>query len=155
MLEQLKLYAGAIKTVALVLAGFALAWTIQGWRLDAANAKYDKFVIQTEALGKEAERKAEAQRLNDIKRKEQADAENKHTIDSLRADNKRLRNERAAGSYVPPAGPGASRPDLACFDRTELESALRQLDEEVSGLIGEGAEAVGDLNTAKTWAQKQ
>ena len=42
---------------------------------------------------------------------------------------------------------------LACFDRAELEQALRRFDEGVTGIIGEGdADAVG-LNSVREWAQ--
>jgi len=135
---------------ALVLASMGFGW-VKGAHHEELKAA--KFEAAIEAIGKaQAERTKEINARN-IKLKEQADHENKRTIDSLRADIKRLRNERASTNFLPPAAPGASRPELACFDRTELERTLQQFDNEVTGLIAEGDEATVNLDTAKLWAQ--
>ena len=81
--------------------------------------------------------------------------ENTLALDKLRADNKRLRSARASSSFVPATTTGASRPDLACFGRPELESALRTLDTEIQGLIEIGDEATVNLDMAKRWAGDQ
>lgn len=119
------------------------------------QASFNTFKGGVAALGEQAKTKAALQALADLKNKERADDENKRTVATLRADVKRLRDERdrARGSYVPPAPAGAARPDLACFDRAALESALRELVVEVRGLVDEGAAATVDLNTAKLWEQ--
>lgn len=141
--------------VAGALTGGGAAWTVQGWRLDAVKAEYKGFVDTTRTIGEAAKQAAEATKVADKKRKDQADVENKRTIDTLRADVKRLRERRSGGSFVPAAAPGASRPDLACFDRTELGRTLRNLDLEIQGLIDEGGEATVNLDTAKAWARRQ
>lgn len=139
--------------VAGALTGGGAAWTVQGWRLDAVKAEYKGFVDTTRTMGEAAKEKAEATKAADKKRKDQADAENKRTLDRLRADNQRLRNARAGSNFVPTAAAGASRPDLAAFDRAELERSIQRLDAGIQGLIDEGDEAAVNLNTAKTWAQ--
>lgn len=144
----------------LLLGSFALglasgaggAWTVQGWRLDAVNAEFDGFVTTTKAQGEIAENLAKAKEAEHKREKEIADHEYQTTITGLAADVKRLRDDRARGGYVPAAPAGSRSPELACFDRTELEQALRRFDEEVTGLFAEGdADAVG-LNVARSWA---
>ena len=143
----------ALGSFALGLAsGAGGAWTVQGWRLDAVQAKFDGFVATTKAEGEAAEKLAKAAADEDKRNKERVDREYQTTIAGLAADVKRLRDDRARGGYVPAAPAGSRSPGLACFDRAELEQALQRLDDAISGLIGEGdADAVG-LNVARSWA---
>lgn len=142
---------------AILAFGLALgavpAWVFQGARLDASVAKYDLFVEQVKSVGELAE--VEAKRIEaDHKRlKEVADNENKLALDTLRADIKRMRNERPSGSFVPAAASGSSRPDLACYDRTEFVGAVGRVIDGVRGLADEGSTTTVNLNTAKVWAQ--
>jgi hypothetical protein len=68
-----------------------------------------------------------------------------------------LARVRAAArrSVVPPAPEGTKRPDLACFDRAELDAALGAYRRGVAELVGEGAACAVDLNTARRWWQEQ
>ena len=147
MLPSLYKY-GAYALAAAAIFGF-------GWLQGAHHEqlKVAKFEAATVALGKAAKQRAEQIAAADKLRKENADAENKRTIASLRADVKRLRDERARGNYVPAAPAGSRSPEIACFDRAELERAIQQLDARVSELFAEGDEATMNLNTAKRWAQ--
>lgn len=122
-------------------------------KYDKLQASYNTFKGGVAALGEAAKAKAAQQALHDLKNRERTDDENARTIATLRTDIARLRLERdsARGSYVPAAPTGAARPDLACFDRAALESALRELVAEVRGFVDEGAEATLNLNTAKLW----
>lgn len=132
-------------------SGGGMAWKVQGWRLDAVQAKFDGFVTTTKVQGEAAEKLAKAEAAEDKRKKEIADHEYQTTIAGLTADIKRMRDDRARSNYVPPAPASSRSPGLACFDRAELEQALQRLDDEVSGLIGEGdADAVG-LNVGRTW----
>lgn len=147
----------AVALVLAVVAGGA-AYKMHAHDMIAYNAlktEYDTFKGGVAALGEQAKKDAAKKALDDLKNKERADDENKRVVAALRADIKRLRLEadRARGSFVPPASTGASRPDLACFDRAALESALRELVAEVRGFVDEGAAATVDLNTAKLWEQ--
>ena len=143
----------ALGSFALGLAsGAGGAWTVQGWRLDAMKTEFDGFVTTTKAQGEIAENLAKAKEAEHKREKEIADHEYRTAIAGLAADVKRLRDDRARGGYVPAAPAGSRSPGLACFDRTELEQALQRLDDEISGLIGEGdADAVG-LNVARSCA---
>lgn len=134
-------------------SGGGTAWTVQGWRLDAVQAKFDGFIATTKAEGEAAKKLANDQAAEDKRKKEQADEENARTLSALRADVKRLRDARPGGSFVPAAASGSLRPELACFDRSELERAIRGLDLGVQGLVDEGSEDAVSLNTSKSWAQ--
>jgi len=118
---------------------------------DELADQFSTFKGGVAALGEQAKKDAAAKAVKDKANKEKADAENKRTTDALRADVERLRDERdrARGSFVPAAPAGARRPDLACFDRAELESAIRGLVTDVRSLVDEGSQATVDLNTAK------
>lgn len=142
----------AILTFGLAL-GAVPAWVFQGARLDASVAKYDLFVEQVKSVGELAE--VEAKRIEDKydQLKKDADRENKLALDTLRADIKRMRNERPGGSFVPAAAAGSIRPDLTCYNRTEFVSAIGRLVDGVRGLTDEGSAATVNLNTARAWAQ--
>lgn len=133
-------------------SGGAGAWWVQGVRLDNLQNKYDKFVNDTAALGKQAAMEKKATEAADKLKKEKSDVDHKTALSKLAADNKRLRNERAGRGYVPEAPAASRRPDLACFDRSELDVALRRFDQEVSGIVEEGAANTLTLKDAQTWA---
>ena len=122
-------------------------------KYNALKAEYERFKGGVAALGEAATKAVADEVANGVKLKARTDDENKRVVASLRADIRRLRDDadRARGSHVPAAGAGAVRPDLACFDRAALESALRGLVAEVRGLVDEGAEATVNLNAAKLW----
>lgn len=141
--------------LAAFLAGGSAAWTAQGWRLDAVQSEFDGFVATVKAQGEAALVLKAAQEKKDKLDKERTDAEVKHNLDRLRADNKRLRDARAGSRFVPSAASPASSPERACFDSTQLESAIRILDSEVSGLVEQGSEAIVKLNAAKDWALRR
>lgn len=133
-------------------SGGAGAWWIQGLRLDAVQAEYDGFVATTRAEGEVAKKLAAAAAAEDKQKKEHSDHEYQTTIASLAADIKRLRDARSGSRFVPAPPAGSRRVELACFDRAELERALRDFDTAIQGLVDEGsADSVG-LNVARSWA---
>ena len=136
---------------ALIAAAFGGVCWLQGAHHEQLKAA--RFEAATVALGEAAKQRNAQIATADKLRKEQADAENNRTITSLRADNKRLRDERARSSYVPAAPAGSRSPEIACFNRANLERAIQQLDDRVSELFAEGDEGTVNLNTAKRWAQ--
>ena len=143
----------------LIGLGFGGGWWVNGNRLEvkiqALDAQFMQFKTATAQQGAAAQTKNALIALKDLRDKERADDENRRIADSLRADVGRLRDaaDRARGSFVPAAPAGAGRPELACFDRAGLESALRDLVAEIRGLVDEGAAAALALDTAKRWAQ--
>lgn len=128
------------------------AWWVQGQRLAATQARFDGFVGTVKAEGEAAKKLAEAKAVEDKRIKESSDHEYETTIASLRADVKRMRDDRARSRFVPAAPAGSRSVDLACFDRAELERTLRDFDTAIQGLVDQGsADAVG-LNVARRWA---
>ena len=134
------------------VSGGTAAWKFQGMRLATVQAKFDGFVATVKAQGEAAQTLKLAQETQDKLNKEQTDAETKRTLTTLRADVKRMRDARAASRFVPAAASATGSPDRACFDRTQLESAVRVLDSEVSGLVEQGSEAVTKLDLARAWS---
>lgn len=130
------------------------AWWVQGLRLDAVQAEYDGFVAATKAQGEAANKLADATAAEDKRKKESSDHEYQTTIASLRADVKRMRDDRARSRFVPAAPASSRNPGIACFDRAELEQAIRRLDSGVSGLIAEGDAGAVGLNVARGWASR-
>ena len=115
-------------------------------------------IVRTE--GEKAKEAARVKEMADKLAKDTADAENlktKKDLDSLYAAYRSLRDQRArSGSGLLPAPPsGSASPATASFDRSALDNALSGFDKGVTGLIREGDQAIADLNTARTWAQKR
>ena len=137
---------------ALVAASMGFGY-VKGSQHEALKAA--RFEAATEALGKAAQTAKVAKEKQDQLNKEQTDAKVKISLDKLRADNQRLRNERAIISFVPEAASVAGKPDRACFNRTGLESAIRVFTEEVSGIVEQCGETVIKLDAAKEWAQNR
>lgn len=132
--------------------GGTCAWNWQASKVEAITIKYDSFVENTRLLGKAAAKETETTNSRNQANKTKADHENTLALTTLRADVKRLRDSRASGGYLPsPTGPTA-RPDLACFDRTELEQSIRVFDVGLQGIVDEGSETTVNLNAAKRWA---
>lgn len=104
------------------------------------------------SVGDAQEARTKERILLDKQRKKEADNENRKLHADLDVATKRVR-ERARGSYVPPAAPGAKRPELAAFDRAELDRTIREFTQEVAGFIEQGDQARLDLDTVKRWAQ--
>jgi hypothetical protein len=131
---------------ALLLTGYIKGCTDE-------RVKSVAFQAKVEALGEEAKKRVKEQEAKDKLKKEQADRENQVSSKRIADLSRQLRESRSAKRYVPPAAPGSASPDRATFDRAELESAIRRLDAEVSGIAAQGDQAVTDLNTARKWAK--
>ena len=133
-------------------SGAGGAWLVQGLRLDAVKAEYAGFVATAKAQGEAAKKLADATSAEDKRKKERSDHEYQTPIASLRADVKRMRDDRARSRFVPAAPAGSRSVGLACFDRAELEQALQRFDDGISGLIAEGDAGAVGLNVARSWA---
>lgn len=140
----------------LALALLAAALWGHGWVKGNASGRAEgvAFQAETRTTGEIAAKAAQVQQARDQARKEASDASYTKALALLSADHQRLLNARAGGSYLPPALAGASRSDLACFDRAELESALGRLDRGVSIIVGEGDQVALRLKLAVEWATR-
>jgi hypothetical protein len=154
---------GAIAAGAAILTLSGLLW-LQTSRLDRCveakakvAAEFEVFVQEAKRLGEAAQREAHAEMLRDKMWKELNDAKNTADMAALRAERDRLRRDRAGarGGVVPPAPAGTRDPATACFDRPQLERAIRDFEAGVEGLIEQGDEARVGLDGAKRWAQKR
>jgi len=147
------LLVGAI-CAALVGLGGVLAHKYYAPKLEAEKRAFAEFRGGVEALGRAAEKRARETDEANRKRKVSADDENRRSTDKLLADNRRLRDERdnARRGFVPSPAPDSRSPDLACFARTELESAIGELVGSLRGLAQEGDQSALSLRIAREWA---
>lgn len=137
----------------LVIGLVAAGVCIYVWDAERTKTQYAEFKAHVRVLGEAAEKETKRRIEHDRKLKEKADAENTKLRADLAAADKRLRDERARRSRVPAAPAGSRRPDLATFDRAELERAMAHLDERGADIARKGTEAAIDLDTAKRWAK--
>ena len=135
-----------------LVSGAGPAWYVQGLRVTAAKSEFAAFVSITKAQGEAAQREADAKAKADRQLKESSDHEYETRIASLTADVKRMRDDRARSRFVPAAPANSRSPGLACFDRADLDGALRRLDAGISGLIEEGDAGAVGLNAGRRWA---
>ncbi len=135
----------------LALATAAAGAATKGW-IDE-KAAFDSFRGATAALAKEAEGKTEVRIKFDKLNKEKTDADHDTKVAALAATLGELRKSRPAGSFVPAAPAGASRPELLCFDRAEYQQADGEFTAEARGLADEGTASTVDLDAVKEWAQ--
>jgi hypothetical protein len=147
--------------LALAVAGDALLakfYVASQKEVARVQQAYDSFKAQVKVEGEEAQKKADAAVLQAKQDKEKADAENvkaKSDLAGLYAAYRSLRDHRdsTTGSILPPAAPGTTSPQTACFDRPALDNALSGFDAGITGLLEVGDKAITDLNTARAWAQ--
>ena len=140
----------------LALALLAVALFGFGWIKGASHAegKLAAFQAETRTAGEIAAKAAQVQEAKDRQRKEASDASYTKALAQPSADNRRLHDARSGGGNLPTAPTDTRSPDLACFDRSDLERAIRRLDAGVSGLVGEGDQVALRLRLAVEWAAK-
>jgi len=139
--------------VAVAVIGLTVAWRVQTARLDTVKREYAAFQAQVKALGDVAEAKARAKEKADLAIKTRIDHENKTLRATLAAESKRMSDARAGSSFLPQPSTGTPSPTVTA-DRAKLETALRDFDTAVAGLVDEGDRAIADLNSAKSWASQ-
>lgn len=147
------LYLWIAGVIAATIIGLSIAVKVQTARLEAVKAEYSAFKAQVAALGEAAAKEAARVNLANQKAKEVADAKTKALLVANADLGKRLRDARSNSGFLPKPPADSRSPQLACFQRTELESALQRLDAGVSELIGEGATFQLRLATAAEWAK--
>lgn len=141
-----------------IIAALAIVLALGSWggyqtiRKNQVQTEYADFRREVAKAAQAAAEQSLQKTIADEKRKEESDAENLRLRADLAATTRRLRDARASVSFVPAPAANAPDPAIACFDRSQLDGALRKLDSDVQGLIDEGAAALIDLDTAKRWA---
>lgn len=142
-----------VAMVTALAVGFGAAWSIQGIRLDKERDKYNTLETNVKSAGQVANVVNKAKTDADLQLKKAADRDYQTSIARLNSDVKRLRDARSSRSYLPAAPAGSRSPALACFDRSELEQSIKQLDAGLSGLTEEGDAATIAINSLRGWAQ--
>lgn len=144
-----------------MIAGLPLTWIVAVafavsvggyvWHCEKSKDNFKKLVYQLEAQAKEQEKRNKERADQQAKAKEEADAKAKRDTAQLHRTIARLRDERSRASLVPAAPAASDDPARACFDRAELDGALRKFEEGITGLLAEGEQAVIGLDAAKAW----
>jgi hypothetical protein len=137
---------------ALIIGGLGIALKVQTSRLDSVKTEYAAFRAQVAAEGKIAQAKTIATIAADKAKQEKANVDHAKAVVTLNATIKRLRKSRPSSSFVPATATASLSFDRACFDRPQLERAIREFDSGVQGLVDEGSQVMVDLNAAKEWA---
>ena len=131
-----------------------LATIITGYVLHCEHVKSDRaaFISKLQTQAEEQQRKIELKETQDKLEKEKADAQNLRAVNALRDTVKRLRDERAGSSILPPAPANAASPNDITFNRPLVERAISEFVERTAGLVIQGDQAIADLDTAKKWS---
>ena len=148
--------------VVIALAAFGGFMYVRGGvgpkaELAASKATFAAFVAQTKALGETAQKAADARKKADQQAKESTDAKIAAVQAAADSTIGKLRHDlatRTSGHYLPAAPVASSRPDLACYDRAALESAIGAFIADARAIADSGTAATIDLNGAKEWAAK-
>lgn len=155
MIPPIALKIGAIGLIlgATYISGCVRGSEMANDRIQRITEDYANFRINTEIVGKAAQRDADAIKATNEARKAASDESYSKALSVLGADLERLRRARSSTDYLPPAPADTKCPEgWACFNRAELQQAIRQLDEGVSGILAEGDSVRLRLDTAIRWA---
>ena len=147
---QLLIYSWLAAAAVMLVMGIAIK--VESSRLESCKTEHAAFQASVKAQGEVAIAKTKAEIERQAKLLKESEVNSAKAKSDLSVANKRLRDERARSSRVPAAPAGSAKPDLACFGRADLERALQQLDEGVSGLADEGDQNTLRLKMSREWA---
>jgi hypothetical protein len=121
-----------------------------------ANQELATYRANVEAEGRSAQAAADARRKLDEQRKAASDESYAKALGVLGHDLGELRKRATArGDFVPAKPADSVCPQgWACFDRAALESAIRQLDAGVSGIVAEGDQVRLRMDESIKWANR-
>lgn len=133
----------------------ALALGAGGYVIHCQHVKKDRneIISNLEREAQEQKKRNDEREAREKRAKQEAEANAKRNLDQLHRTIARLRNERNRAPSVPAAPANASRPELACFDRAELNRTVGNFEAGVEGLIGEGAASAIEMEAVKAWAR--
>ena len=137
--------------------GFYEGWKWERPAVKVAQDKLTTFTAQVKTLGETAQKAADARKLADQQAKESTDAKIAAVQAAADSTIGKLRHDlatRTSGRYLPAAPVASSRPDLTCYDRAALESAIGAFIADARAIADSGTAATIDLNGAKEWASK-
>lgn len=122
--------------------------------LAAETARFSAFKAGVKTEGEKAAKDAKDKEAADLKLKKETDDEHVKKVAGLNTSLERLRRNRISpgGGIVPAAPSTTKRPEIVAFDRAEFDRAFRGFEEGLEGLLGEGAKAVVNMDSALKWA---
>lgn len=144
---------------ALKLGAYALilgsAW-LHGCRYgeQSISADYANFRINTEIVGKAAQKEADIKAAKDKEKAHASDLSYAKALSVLGSHIERMRKRANSGAndLRTPAPTPLCAEGLRCFDRELFDSALRTFEGEVLTLVGEGATLKLRMDEAVSWA---
>ncbi len=150
-----------------VAIGTSGAWTVQGYRLDAAKLatklvqqEFDQFKDKVKTEGEIAQKASDATKARQEKEKQDADQDWSKRVAVLTSDNNELREQAShtPSSFLSTPEANSLRPDLTCYDRAEFDTTLQRYVQQsrigAENLLAEGDQTTLSLNVGKEWAQK-
>lgn len=135
-----------------ILVGGIGAWWVQHLRIQLLQMQYQHIVEQSKVETQIAKKQGENRLLYNQRQQEASDAQYQRNISQLHNVVNSMQHARTATRFLPAVPATASQPELACFDRSDLERTLHQFDGGIQGLIEEGDETAIALNNAREWA---
>lgn len=126
---------------------------IENARTEKVQNEFSTFKLQVEAAGRSAQAAADERKKLDEQKAKASDESYAKALVALGSDIERMRRARSDTNYLPPAPADTKCPEgWACFDRAELQQAIRRLDEGLSGITQESDSVRLRLETAIRWA---
>jgi len=138
----------------LITTGTSLAVIqIKNNRIDALIKEQAAFIAAIDIATKDAEIKVQQKEKQYAEAKESADTKYQDTIARLKLDANSLRIERdkARSAALSNIARRSRVPNELCFSRAGFESAVQQLDESLSGIIGQCLDTETRLTITKDW----
>lgn len=151
-------YALKLGAYGLILGATYISGCVRGSqtanaRTEQVKADYLQFRVNTEAIGKAAQKEADATRAANEQKAKASDESYSKALTVLGADLERLRRARASTDGLSAPAPSPTCPEgQRCFDRGQFDAALREYEGEVLTLVGEGAALKLRLDFAVKWA---
>ena len=142
--------------VLLALLGALVGSFLYG--LHIGNSRLESYQLAVRAVGQAQEERTAANIKTDKANKEATDRAHKTKLAAANRFANALADQlrkAPSGGFVPAAPAGAPSPDRACFDRSQLDGALRNFAADTAGLIAEGDRAIIGLDASKNWITNQ
>lgn len=135
------------------IIGFGIAWGIQGSQIKLLETKEQLLITELKSIAENQQRAIKEQEKAFDAVLAQANIQWKEQESTYTNALNRMRNERdsARSSAMSRIASSSRSPNELCFSRNKLESAIGQLDESLSGIIGQCLDTETRLNITKQW----
>ena len=147
------LKSGAVGLTAGIFIGSIITWNIQGAKIDIlmAEGRILKANINTTVERNKKELAIKEKQFNEVLVKSTSEWKKQEsayisTLNRLQHDRDTYRS-----SLLSRIAESSRNPNELCFSRDKFESAIRQLDESLSGIVGQCLDTETRLNITKNW----